>query len=83
MREDDYPAVRAIAWRSLRALLAASAGAPLAPATAFTATDDRVHRSQSADAIAARLPHAALAPIAPQLAATRVRGSDTAIFIGE
>ena len=83
MREDDYPAVRAIAWRSLRTLLAASTDGRLAPATAFTATDDRAHRLQRAQAIAAHLPPAALAPIAAQLAATRVHRSDTAIFIGE
>lgn len=52
MRLDAYPAVRAIAWRSLRALLAARAPA----VTAFTATDAAEARARSLEALQASWP---------------------------
>jgi hypothetical protein len=81
MRDDAYPAVRGIAWRSLRALVPASG-----EVGAFTSTDDSRLRAASIDAIRARasergeaitLPDAALA------SELRARASERAIEIGE
>ncbi|HMI93891.1 MAG TPA: cytochrome c3 family protein, partial [Polyangiales bacterium] len=83
LRDDDYPAVRAIAWRSLRALLSTSVPARVPPVTAFTPTDDRERRLRSLSAITAQLPREAVLPVPAEIAATRTRATDIAIFIGE
>ena len=85
LADDGYPAVRAIAWRSLRAVLAVQAPGRVPPVTAFTATDSRTQRQAQLDAIAAALPAALLQPVLPAIAALRVAtgAGDVAIFIGE
>jgi len=83
LREDDYPAVRAIAWRSLRAVLGTQTPGRVPPVTAYTATDDRERRARSLAAIAAQLPSDAALPVPAELAAARTHSTDVAIFIGE
>jgi predicted CXXCH cytochrome family protein len=83
LREDDYPAVRAIAWRSLRAVSSARAPGRVLPASAFTATDGRESRLRQVAEIAAQLPADAVAPVPAAIAAMRNRSTDVAIFIGE
>lgn len=75
MRDDRYPAVRGIAWRSARALGIDE------PVIAFTATDDAAERVRAVTAIAA---HARLAPVEPEnVDALRGRADERAIEIGE
>jgi predicted CXXCH cytochrome family protein len=83
LRDDAYPAVRAIAWRSLRAVLSTNAPGRVPPVAAFTATDDRDARARQLAAIAAQLPAGAIETIPRDLAALRSHATDTAIFIGE
>jgi hypothetical protein len=83
LRDDDYPAVRAIAWRSLRALLSTSVPDRVPPVTAFTPTDDRERRLRSLSAITAQLPRETALPVPAEIAAARTHSTDIAIFIGE
>ncbi len=82
MQHDGYPAVRAIAWRSLRALLGRKVG-PAPAVEAFTATDSSNARARSIAAILARLPPTGVAPPSPELSALRAEQPRTRIFIGE
>jgi hypothetical protein len=81
MRDDPYPAVRGIAWRSLRAL------APGAPGVeAFQATDDAATRAAQIDTIIAALRGANESVVLPDpalVAELRARADARAIEIGE
>jgi predicted CXXCH cytochrome family protein len=83
LRADDYPAVRAIAWRSLRALLSARTGA--APdVAAFTATDSAEVRGQVLDELESGWPAGTVrAPDRAMTRALRAQASDVRIAIGE
>ena len=83
LRDDDYPAVRAIAWRSLRAVLAVSAPGRVPAVGAFTATDTREERTRRLTEIAAQLSEGALRAVPAETAALRAPDTDSAIFIGE
>jgi predicted CXXCH cytochrome family protein len=80
---DPYPAVRAIAWRSLRELLRAHHPSSPVAATAFTATDPPAAREHSVNAVLARLPPHAVQRPDPDTAALRSRAPDVRIAIGE
>jgi predicted CXXCH cytochrome family protein len=83
LAEDSYPAVRAIAWRSLRALIGAYAPYALPKVSAFTATDTREQRLNSLARLKAALPAgAAVEPSAATLA-LRAKAPDVQISIGE
>lgn len=80
MREDPYPAVRHIAWRSARRL----ADAPDAPWTAYVPEDGRAARIQALSALYDALPEGALAPPAPEVVGPlREAAATVAIHIGE
>ncbi len=83
MRSDSYPAVRAIAWRSLRTLLDAHHPSAAAPAHAFTPTDAPVARTHSVGAVLSRLPPGAIRHPDAETAALRARAPDVRIAIGE
>jgi hypothetical protein len=84
LRGDDYPAVRAIASRSLAQLLAARAPEAAALARAFVATWRAKERERAADAIRAALEPNAVADLDRELIARlRARAADAAIEIGE
>lgn len=75
MRDDRYPSVRGIAWRSLQPSLTD------APLDAFTATDDLATRTRAVAALAAR---AGAVPTVPDDAtALRAAADARAIEIGE
>ncbi|UJR80969.1 ammonia-forming cytochrome c nitrite reductase subunit c552 [Sandaracinus amylolyticus] len=76
MRDDSYPAIRHLAWRSVRALV------PL-DASAFTATDPRDARIAAVARIEAMIDEPIDAPSPEQLASLRARARDVAIEIGE
>jgi len=80
---DEYPAVRAIAWRSLRRLLAAHHPDAHAPANAFTATDPRARRERSLANVLSRLPPGALAAPPASTSALRAQAPQVQISIGE
>jgi hypothetical protein len=82
MREDAYPAVRAIAWRSLRALLA-QAAQPVPEVAAFTATDSAAARAGSLDALQASWPQNVWSAPDAAIRALRVHRADVDISIGE
>jgi hypothetical protein len=83
MLADDYPAVRSIAWRSLRALIALRLPDATPPVGAFTPTDARAQRAAQIAAIASRLPDDfAVAPGASVLA-LRAQAPAVQIAIGE
>jgi hypothetical protein len=73
MRNDPYPAVRGIAWRSVRNL-----GVD-APITTFTATDDTLARMDAIEG----LDVAATPPDPQRVAGLRLRADERAIEIGE
>lgn len=81
MLDDDYPAVRAIASRSLSALLPPETLDTLAP---FTATDARASRARFLTRLRAQLPAGAVQPPDPDWAAAlRAQAARVAIEIGE
>jgi hypothetical protein len=76
MRDDAYPAVRAIAWAGVRALVADPP-----PVDAFVATSSREARARAVEALATTL---GIQPAPTAARATlRARASDRAIEIGE
>lgn len=75
MAEDPYPAVRAIAWSSLRAR------EHLADVTSFMPTDSASERAAQIAALAASLPHRS--PTTERVRALSIRRSAAAIEIGE
>jgi len=83
MQNDRYPAIRAIAFRALRATLQRHAPAAVPSVTAFTATDDPTERQRAIAAIRARVPSVLAAPLAPELSALRTQAPEIQIFIGE
>jgi predicted CXXCH cytochrome family protein len=83
LEHDDYPAVRAIAWRSLRALLSTHFPASLPAVTAFTPTDDLQARQHSLAAVRAPLPQGASEPPSAADSELRTLQETTRIFIGE
>jgi hypothetical protein len=82
LEHDDYPAVRAIAWRSLRALLVTHYPRAAPTLTAFTATDPQAARERTLAAVVARLPADAVQRPGDTSAAPS-SASQTRIFIGE
>jgi hypothetical protein len=80
---DDYPAVRAIAWRSLRALIGELPNAAPPDVVAFTPTDTREQRLRSVTQVVAALPSGAFVPPAAATLALRARTPDVQISIGE
>jgi hypothetical protein len=81
MRLDAYPAVRAIAWRSLRALLAENGSAPAV--TAFAATDSADARAHSVHALQASWPADTAREPDAATRALRSHQADVNIAIGE
>jgi hypothetical protein len=80
---DEYPAVRAIAWRALRSLLVAHYPRAMPAPTDFTATDTREARERSVAAVLERLPQAAVERPSQDTSSERALASRTQIFIGE
>jgi predicted CXXCH cytochrome family protein len=83
LQDDGYPAVRAIAWRSLRSLLAEHYPQALPKVTALTPTDTREARARSLAAVTAALPQGAVRAPQAELGALRAEAKDPGIFIGE
>lgn len=84
MVADDYPAVRHIAWRSVRRLLARHKPAALAAPVAYRATDERDARQAASSSLASRLPARwSQLPDSDTVAALRARADDVRIEIGE
>ena len=84
MERDDYPAVRAIAWRSVRRLLARTRGASAPEVTAFTATDELPTRQRALARIRQELGDVPVrAPDAALAGELRAQQESTRIFIGE
>ncbi|MGD8861641.1 MAG: cytochrome c3 family protein [Myxococcales bacterium] len=86
MLRDDYPAVRAIAWRSLRALLSTHGPGAALHVRAFTPTDGRIRRARAIARIRTRLRAADVRVVQPDPAAAqrlRAEADDARIFIGE
>jgi hypothetical protein len=81
--EDDYPAVRSIAWRSLRALIASAAPSALPAVDSFTATDAREQRITQVAALRARLPQGFVAAPDAAVRALRAAAPAVQIAIGE
>lgn len=81
---DDYAAVRAIAWRELRRLLASRRASHVPDVAAFTATDSRTAREAQVETLRATLLGSAVEPPDPSLVARlRPLALATAIEIGE
>lgn len=78
MRDDPYPAIRHLAWRSVRAL----SRAPLDP-RGFTATAPRARRHDDVARIERALGETISAPSTAELDALRASAADVAIEIGE
>jgi hypothetical protein len=78
MQDDVYPAIRHVAWRSLRA----TARVPLAPEL-FTATDPGPVRARAIATIRARLGETATDPDPALASSLRARARAVAIEIGE
>ncbi|GAB4207795.1 MAG: hypothetical protein OHK0013_25710 [Sandaracinaceae bacterium] len=76
MRDDDYPAIRAIAWAGVRALAATPP-----PVEAFSATAPRAARAGAVELIGTTLGVRAAPPA--EHATLRERATDRAIEIGE
>ncbi|AKF06411.1 ammonia-forming cytochrome c nitrite reductase subunit c552 [Sandaracinus amylolyticus] len=76
MRDDPYPAIRHLAWRSVRALVPFDA-------SAFTATDPRDARIAAIARIEAQIGEPIEPPFPERLAALRALARDVAIEIGE
>lgn len=84
MLADDYPAVRATAWRAYRTLLATQSDVRLPAAIAFTPTDARAERETEVRELASALPARLLfAPDAALVANLRPLARAVAIEIGE
>jgi predicted CXXCH cytochrome family protein len=80
---DNYPAVRAIAWRSLRNLLQVRQPGLRIDASAFTATDDSAARARALQAALSGLPGAIVQPPTAETAALRALARNVDISIGE
>jgi hypothetical protein len=83
MAEDDYPAVRSIAWRSLHALLRLHHPSSAPALTAFTATDDSTTRRAQLSRMQLQLPPGAVTPPSGDDLALRELQPRMRIFIGE
>jgi hypothetical protein len=83
LENDSYPAVRAIAWRSLRSLLAVHHAPALPDVAAFTATDTQAARRSALAKITAQLRDGAITRPGTELQALRSQANDTQISIGE
>ena len=83
MQHDRYPAVRAIAFRSLRGLLLAYDPRRAPAPDAFTATDDVAARERAIAALRSRLPPELTLALPAELSALRAQAKEVAIFIGE
>jgi hypothetical protein len=78
MREDDYPAIRHLAWRTLRQIARVEL-----PPTLFSATDPAPMRVRNIETIRAELGEPVDLPDPNQVAALRARAREIAIEIGE
>ena len=83
MQHDRYPAIRAIAFRSLRGLLLAYDPRRAPARDAFTATDEVAARERAIAALCSRLPPELTLALPAELSALRAQANDVAIFIGE
>lgn len=82
MAEDRYPAVRHLAWRSLRRLLAPDAPPGSGVAAHYDPAGDAAGRGRAVAGLRAALGAAAVAP-APALVALRRSAADQDLEIGE
>ncbi len=78
MREDDYPAIRHLAWRTLRRI----ARSELTP-TLYSATEPTSMRDRAIETIRAELGEAVHFPDPNQISELRARAREIAIEIGE
>ncbi|MDQ3037974.1 MAG: hypothetical protein M3Y87_36605, partial [Myxococcota bacterium] len=78
MHDDAYPAIRHLAWRSVRTM----ARVPLAPSL-FVATDGATMRAAAITRIREQLGEPIADPDPEQISALRARARDVAIEIGE
>jgi predicted CXXCH cytochrome family protein len=83
LQDESYPAVRAIAWRSLRSLLAERYPHALPNVSALTPTDTQDVRAHSLAAVLSALPESAVHAPPAELRALRAQATDAQIFIGE